>query len=99
MHPDNMMIAERSESQFVSPRLRDPWSWSDPTTDYVFIKVDNPLRPNDFVRPIRSSNQRLIEASNSGEINIHLYRPQTRFNTDSNGTPDFNNKTWASDNF
>ena len=97
MHPDNMMVAEGSESQYVSPRLRDPWSWSDPTTDYVFIKVDNPLRPNDFVRPIRSSNRRLIEASRRGEINVHLYRPKTRFNTDSNGTPDFNRKTWASD--
>ncbi len=96
MHPDNMMRARGSESQFVSPRLRDPSLWSDPTTDYVFIKVDNPLRPNDFVRPVRSSNRKLIEASNNGEIDVHLYRPKTRFNTNANGVPDFNNKTWAS---
>lgn len=95
MHPDNMMRARDSESQFVSPRLRDPSTWSDPTTDYVFVTVDNPIRPNDFVRPVRSSDQRLIEASNSGEMDVHLYRPQTRFNTDADGVPDFNNQTWA----
>ena len=98
MDPDNMMAAEGSDSQFVSPRLRDPSTWSVSTTDYVFVRVDNPpLRPNDFVTPVRSSNQRLIEASTNGEIDVYLYRPQTRFNTDSNGTPDFNRKTWATD--
>jgi hypothetical protein len=97
MDPDNMMRARGSEAQFVSPRLRDPSTWSDPTTDYVFITVDSPIRPTSFVRPVRASNQRLVEASNSGEINVHLYRPQTRFNTDENGTPDFNNDTWANE--
>ena len=101
MDPDNMMVAEGSDSQYVSPRLRDPsdtFTWSDPTTDYVFVRVDNPpIRPNDFVTPVRSSNQRLIEASTNGEIDVYLYRPQTKFNTDSNGTPDFNDTTWATD--
>ena len=96
MTPDNLMEARESESQFVSPRIGNDSAWSDPTTDYVFVKVDNPLRPNDFVRPVRSSNQRLVDASRRGEIDVHLYRPQTRFNTDSNGVPDFNHETWAS---
>ena len=96
MRPSNGMNV-LSDSQFTSPRLRDPSTWSDPTTDYVFVKVYNPIKPNDFVRPVRSSNQRLIEASTNGEIDVYLYRPQTRFNTDSNGTPDFNRKTWATD--
>ena len=96
MGPSNGMNVS-SNSQFISPRLRDPSTWSDPTTDYVFVTVDNPLRPNNFVRPVRGSDQRLVEASNSGEMNVHLYRPQTRFNTDSKGTPDFNAETWASD--
>jgi hypothetical protein len=91
------LMTARNDSSYISPRLRDPSNWSDPTTDYVFITVDNPIRPNDFVRPVRSSDQRLIEASNSGEMDVHLYRPQTRFNTDRNGTPDFNVDTWASD--
>ncbi len=85
-------MALPDKSTMISPRLRDPSLWNDPVTDYVFIKVDNPLRSNDFVRPIRSSNQRLIEASRRGEIDIHLYRPQTRFDTDLKGTPDFNSK-------
>lgn len=76
-------------STMVSPRLRDSSNWSDPTTDYVFVTVDNPIRPNNFVRPVRSSDQRLIETSNGGEMAVHLYRPQTRFDTDSSGTPIF----------
>jgi len=76
-------------STMVSPRLRDPSTWSVPKTDYVFIILDNPIRPNSVVRPIRASNQRLIEASNRGDIDVHLYRPQTRFDTNSNGTPIF----------
>ena len=107
MDPDNMMRAEGSESQYVSPRLRDPSDTFGATQILqlgatpqliTFCKVDNsPLRPNDFVTPVRSSSQRLIEASTNGEIDVYLYRPQTRFNTDSNGTPDFNRKTWADD--
>ena len=79
----------KNDSSYVSPRIENPSAWNDPTTDYVFIKVDNPLKPNHFVRPVRSSNQRLIDASRGGEIDVHLYRPQTRFDTDSNGTPVF----------
>ena len=82
-------------STMVSPRLRDLSTWNDSTTDYIFITVDNPIRPNSVVRPVRASNQRLIEVSNRGEIDVHLYRPQTRFDTDSNGTPDFNKDAWA----
>ena len=95
INPENVTRASQSSTQYVSPRLRDPSNWSDSTTDYVFVKVDNPIRPNNFVRPIRADNQRLVEASNRGQMDVHLYRPQTRFNTDENGTPDFNNETWA----
>ncbi len=87
MSDDDYMEIENA--RFTSPRLRDPSKWTDPTTDYVFIKVDNPLKPNDFVRPVRSSNQRLVDASRRGEIDVHLYRPKTRFDKDSKGTPVF----------
>ncbi len=87
MSDDEYMKIE--SAKFTSPRLRDPSAWSDPTTDYVFIKVSDPIRPDKFVRPIRSSNQRLVNASRRGEIDVHLYRPPTRFNTDSKGTPVF----------
>ena len=97
MVPDNMMVQENDISKYTSPRLRDPSaaSWNDPTTDYIFVKVDNPVRPNDFIRPVRADNQRLVEAANRGQMDVHLYRPQTRFNTENNGTPDFNSETWA----
>ena len=87
MSDDDYMEIENA--RFTSPRLRDPSKWTDPTTDYVFIKVDNPLKPNHFVRPVRSSNQRLVDASRRGEIDVHLYRPKTRFDKDSKGTPVF----------
>ena len=83
------IMTAKNDSSYVSPRIENPFTWSDSTTDYVFISVDNPLRPNDFVIPVRSSNKRLIEASRRGEIDIHLYRPQTRFDKDSKGTPIF----------
>ncbi len=89
------VMRAKNDSSYMSPRIENPSAWSDPTTDYVFIKVDNPLKPNNFIRPVRSSNQRLIEASSKGELDVYLYRPSTRFNTDSKGTPDFNKKTWA----
>ena len=93
INPENVTRASQSDSQFVSPRIGNPSAWSDPSTDYVFVRVDKAIRPNNFVRPLRSSDQRLIDDSRSGKIDVHLYRPQTRFNTDSNGTPDFNSQT------
>ena len=96
MSPANGMTVA-GDASFVSPRLRDPSSWSNPNTDYVFVRVENPIRPNNYVRPVRASNRDLVQASNSQQIDIHMHRPRSRFNTNSNGTPDFNNQTWASD--
>ena len=93
INPENVTEASQSNSQFVSPRIGNPSAWSDPSTDYVFVRVDKAIRPNNFVRPLRSSDQKLVYDSRSGKIDVHLYRPQTRFNTDSNGTPDFNSQT------
>ena len=90
------IMTAKNDSSYVSPRIGNPSAWTDPSTDYVFIKVDNPLnsdhfvRPiTHFVRPITSSNQKLVDASRSGKIDVHLYRPQTRFDKDSKGTPIF----------
>ncbi len=83
------VMTAKNDSSYVSPRIGNPSAWTDSSTDYVFIKVDNPLKPNHFVRPVRGSNQRLVDASIRGEIDVHLYRPQTRFATDSKGTPLF----------
>ena len=83
------VMTAKNDSSYVFPRIGNPSAWTDSSTDYVFIKVDNPLKPDHFVRPVRSSNRRLIDASNSGEIDVHLYRPKTVFYTDSEGTPIF----------
>ena len=74
-------MALPDKSTMISPRLNNGTAWSDP------------IRPDKFVRPIRSSNQRLVDASKNSEIDVHLHRPQTMFATDSKGTPDFNSKS------
>ena len=83
------IMTAKNDISYVSPRIGNPSAWTDPSTDYVFIKVDNPLKPDHFVRPLRSSDQRLVDASRSGKIDVHLYRPQTRFDNDIKGTPIF----------
>ena len=83
------VMTAKNDSSYVSPRIGNPSAWTDSSTDYVFITVVNPLKPNHFVRPVRSSNRRLIDASNSGEIDVHIYRPQTIFYKDESGTPIF----------
>ena len=83
------IMTAKNDSSYVSPRIGNPSAWRDPSTDYVFIKVDNPLKPDHFVIPLRISDQRLIDASRSGKIDVHLYRPQTRFDKDIKGTPIF----------
>ena len=97
MSDDKYMKIENA--RFTSPRLRDPSTWRsykrDPSTDYVFIKVDNPLKPDHFVIPVRGLNQRLIDASTRGEIDVHLYRPKTVFYTNSEGTPIFSKGSQA----
>ena len=83
------VMTAKNDSSYVSPRIGNPSAWTDPSTDYVFVRVDKAIRPNNFVRPITSSDQRLIDDSRRGEIDFHLYRPQTRFAKDSKGTPIF----------
>ena len=90
------VMSAKSNSSYVSPRLRDAANWKVSTTDYVFIKVDKALKPNHFVRPVRATNAKLIESSND-QIEVNLYRPETRFNTDEHGNPDHNLDTWVTD--
>ena len=83
------IMTAKNDSSYVSPTIGNPSAWIDPSTDYVFIKVDNPLKPDHFVRPLRSSDQRLVDASRSGKIDVHLYRYKKVFYTDSEGTQIF----------
>ena len=89
------IMTAKNNSRYVSPRIRNPSTWRYSSTDYVFIKVDNPLKPNHFVRPLRSLDQRLVDTSRRGEIDVHLYKPKTFFYTDSEGTPIFSKASQA----
>lgn len=94
---------------FFSPRLENPALWDDRATDYVFIRfdpaaADTYARENEisyssqsFVPIAMATAGALIQASSTGETDVHLYRGRTRFNTDENGVPDFDRNTWAID--
>ena len=74
---ENMMLAEQDKN-FISPRLRNPDLWDEDHpdfhgSDYVFIRVDKPLRPKNFVRPVRASFAEL-----KGQ-DVHLYRGKSRY--------------------
>ena len=77
MKVENIMLAEQDKN-FISPRLRKPKLWNKDhpdfhSSDYVFIKVDNPLRPKNFVRLVRASFAEL-----KGQ-DVHLYRGKSRY--------------------
>lgn len=71
-------------SAFVSPRVNNPAAWRDPSTDYVFFRVENP--PNrESIRPVRGTDNQLA----SGRFSTTLYRPQTSYLENPDGTPNF----------
>ncbi len=78
MIPDNMMYTAKSEN-YISPRLRDPslWEAGNQESDYVFIKVDNPVRPSSFVTPLSTTPEQMVESRN--QIDVSLYRGKSRF--------------------
>jgi len=51
------MTQALDEVDYVSPRLRDLslWALGNEEMDYVFIKVDEPLRPDAFIRLCRTN--------------------------------------------
>ena len=89
MHPDNMTEVTNETAQFTVS------SGDGAGSDYMFIKVDQPSRPNSFIRPAQASNPRLTQLVNNEQIEVNLVRPQTRFNQTAKRVPDFNEETWA----
>ncbi|MBC6405541.1 MAG: hypothetical protein GDA41_07455 [Rhodospirillales bacterium] len=53
---EKTVMTAKNDSSYLSPRIKNPSAWRDPQTNYVFIKVDNPLNPNHFIRPVRASD-------------------------------------------
>ncbi len=86
MVPDNMMYTAKSEN-YISPRLRDPslWEAGNQESDYVFIKVDSPVRPNSFVTPLDTSSGELVE--NRSLVDVNLYRGKSRYEGAETGAP------------
>lgn len=76
------------DEQFISPRKNYSHRWDIDDTDYVFIKIDKPVKPDEFIIPIKMNSEEIINAFKNG-FNTYLYRGKTRYKTNSNGLPDF----------
>lgn len=74
---DNNYMLPSSNDDFFSPRLRDQKKWGDKSADYVFIKVEKPLRSDDFIMPLIASPRQIEKFRN--EMPIFLYRGNTLY--------------------
>ena len=84
------------DSNYISPRLRNLQLWEKKSenyrTDYAFVKIDNPLRPNSFITPLFIDKKKILEYKDS--LKISMYRGKTRFKYDTEtGLLDFNQDT------
>lgn len=84
---DNNYMLPSSNNDFTSPRLRDPKKWGDKSTDYVFINVEKPLRPDEFIMPLIASPRQIENFKK--ETPTFLYRGKTLYEQTGNSI-DFN---------
>jgi len=98
LSPETRMTASTNQ-QFISPRINNKDAWNDPSTDYVFIKVDNPLpdRRNDFLPLVSATSEDLISYTEDNLIETYLYRNLPLFEKDSQGNYDFSRPTLGID--
>ena len=84
---ENMMGTDKTEN-YISPRLRDPslWEQGNEESDYVFIKVNNPVRPQSFVTPMSITPEQVVE--NRSDLEINMYRGKSRYAGAETGAPD-----------
>lgn len=95
---DDNYFNDFSQASYTSPKLDDPSRLEDRSADYLFVSLPNASPENQAVRgirPMKASSRHLIEDDQAGRLEVYLYRPKTRYNTDSMGRPDFNSETWA----
>lgn len=77
-------------SQFHSPRINNDRAWKDSSTDYAFVVLDKKLdKQVKGVKILKASSKELVQASNSGDLKVHLYRAKTWYKTKKDGFPDF----------
>ncbi len=86
------MMRANDKNDYISPRLRDPslWENGNEESDYVFIKVGNPVgnpvRPNSFVTPLSVTPEELVQ--NKSSVEVHMYRGKSRYRNAETGAPD-----------
>jgi len=85
------------EVDYISPRLRDPSLWENgrENTDYVFITVDDPPRPQSFVTPLFMTPDQLID--NADRLEVFMYRGKSRYQGAKTGGLDYNEDIAISD--
>jgi len=86
---ETCMLSPKDPSQYISPRLTHVGAWKDFTKDYLLMKMDQPLRPEHVVRPVRASVGDLVKAFRERRMETHLYRGATLYPKDEKGFPDW----------
>ncbi len=91
--------------EYFGKSLSGYLAWNDPANDYLILKV-NPseaktyagakgfyYNPKYYITPVSASAEEIKQASDNGQIDIHLYRGKTRFDWDEQAkTPVTNDK-------
>ena len=86
-------IENENDAEFIASHMKDPGSWNQsPKTDYVFIKIKEPIKPQNFVRPLMVSDSEFKKLVNDGTIDFRLYRQPTLYEKLPDGRPDFSIK-------
>jgi hypothetical protein len=82
------LMKATSDEQFISP-IKTWRDWYKHDYDYVFIKMDKPVRPDEFIQPLNISRGDLLKINQKG-YKTYLYRGKTKFEINSKGIPNLN---------
>ncbi len=83
LEPGNFDLTTEYLERFGRPRSQ---------RDYAFFSVDAGLAPHPetFIRPVIAvDGSEIVAFSETGDLDIHSFRPATRFDLDSDGIPNF----------
>ena len=85
---ENTAMTASNNDQFWSPRIDDPKTWTEASTDFVFVKVDTLLDEDSYVRPVESEPERTVRLSK--DTSLYHFRGRTLFDLNEHGLPDSN---------
>ncbi len=85
---DNTEVS--NDSQVISPLTDVNADRNDPALDYAFIVPDKRLNSeSDGIKILNTSEDEIVSAVNNNQVDLHLYRAQTTFAPNNDGSPNF----------